>query len=414
MKILLGVVFPLLLLFPVAHAQDSLYLEPLLQEVINNNPAFHATQLNRQQQETKIRQSRSWDAPMVSVGFMDNPITSLNFPRDGMMRQYSLEQMIPFPGKLSAAEEASRASATSAQYTSEAYKRTLIAETKKQYAMLYAAQQRILVNQKNQELLQQMITAVQAKYSVGQAMQADVLRLQIELTKLENELSSLHQEERMAEGMINSLRSAPPTTALGKIPVLVLQPPPKSETELEQYALTERNELRAMKAEIEMSQADLSMSERERYPDFQLGVSYKELMAMPDSWELMFGISIPFAPWADGKYSGKIEERQLAVQQGKAQLNAMSNMILFDVYDTWNKAQASWDKVMRYENVVLPSSRQTLESLRGAYVTNKVDFLSLIDAFRMQQMYTMEYYMEVAQYLSARADLERAVGRDLH
>ncbi|MBW7887237.1 MAG: TolC family protein [Bacteroidetes bacterium] len=413
MKFLFGALCSLLSITAGAQSTDSLYLEPLLQEVISSNPALLAAQANHRREETKISQARSWNAPMVSVEFMDNPITSLNFPKNGMMRRYALEQMIPFPGKISSAETSAQASAASAHSSSEAYKRTLIAETKKQYAMLYSIQRRLSVNQENQTLLQQMISAVQAKYSVGQATQADVLRMQIELTKLENEFSSLQQEERMAEGMINALRSKPTGTPIGTIPVIALPPLPENETALEQDAMSKRNELHSMQAEIEMSRADVSMSQKEQYPDLQIGLAYKELAAMPDTWELMIGISIPFAPWASGKYSGKIEEQQLAVQQKEHEFADMRNMIRFDVYDKWSKAKASWEKLQRYETSVLPSTRQTFEALRSAYIANKADFLSLIDAVRMVQMYTMEYYEEAAQYLSYRADLERAAGTEL-
>jgi outer membrane protein, heavy metal efflux system len=396
-----------------SQSHNTIELDSLIHQALAYNPALQAAEFSLQSAQAKRTQSSAWNAPMVSVGFMDNPVSTLNFPKEGMMREYSLEQMIPFPGKISAAEDAALAEASMGRSSRDAYKRTLITTVKKQYAMLYSAQQRLIVNSENRDLLRQMISAAQSKYSVGQAMQADILRLQIELSKLENERSNLEQERRMTEGMLNTLRGIPPSTPLGTIAEILLLPPPDNVEALQTDAVAGRNELGAMKSDIMMKQADLAMSQRERWPDLVVGINYKEFTAMPDTWELMLGISIPFAPWTSSKYSGRIEENQLNIQSSESTLQEMINMVRFETYDAWSKTKASWEKLERYKNVVLPSSKQTLESLQSSYIANKVDFLSFIDSFRMLEMNTMEYYMEVAQYLSNRAELERAVGRDL-
>jgi outer membrane protein TolC len=131
---------------------------------------------------------------------------------------------------------------------------------------------------------------------------------------------------------------------------------------------------------------------------------------MPDSWEVMVGVSIPIAPWVSGKIGGKIEENEFKVQRSEALVSDMETMIRFEVFDAWIKAKAHWEQAERYRTNIIPNAQQTMDALLAAYQTNKADFLSLIDSFRMLQMYKMEYFMEVADYLMHRYDLERAVG----
>jgi cobalt-zinc-cadmium efflux system outer membrane protein len=160
----------------------------------------------------------------------------------------------------------------------------------------------------------------------------------------------------------------------------------------------------------EMTQHELTAARRERIPDLMLGGAYKSFAAMPSSWELMLGVSIPLAPWSSGKYSGKIEEREQRLQESQAMARETEIRIRFEVHDSWIKARVHWESAERYRTRILPDAEQALETLRSQYQTGRADFLSLLDAFRMLQMFRMEYYMEVADFLGHRAELERAVG----
>lgn len=391
---------------------DSLLLSSLIAEVKEANYKLKASRSSVQAANARISQATMWGAPQVSASFMDIPLTSAN-PLNNMEREYAITQMIPFPGKNSAFEGVAKANAEMRQNLLLADERTIVAETKKEYAMLYSAQRRIDVNRENQELVKQMIGSVRSKYSVGLASQADVLRLEIELSKLENERATLEQELRAAEGMINTLRAAPTSAPLAQIPDIHLSEFSFTKEHLLAQAAANRAELAAMKNDVAMNQAELSMSKLEWYPDIMVGGLYRERVgAMPDGWEAMVGVSIPIAPWVSGKIGGRIEENEYRLQRSEALVSDMETMIRFEVIDAYSKARSKWEQAERYRTSIIPNAQQTLESLMSAYQTGKADFLSLIDSFRMLQMYKMEYYMEIADYLMNRYDLERAIGAD--
>jgi cobalt-zinc-cadmium efflux system outer membrane protein len=408
-----NILIPLCLLSVLLNAQqtDSVSLASFINEALRANYKLKAARSTVQAARARIDQATMWEAPQVTVSLMDNPFTSLN-PLNGIEREYSITQMIPFPGKNSSAQSAARASAMFAEDLYGAEERTIITEVKKQYVMIYSAQRRIDVNLANQELLKQMIASVRSKYAVGLASQADILRLEIELSKLENQRATLEHDLHVPEAMLNTLRAVPTTTPIATLPEITLTTFSLNKDELAARAVAQRKELSAMKNEVEMHKAELAMAQRERFPDLMIGGLYKEKTGMPDTWELMLGISIPIAPWASGKIGGKIEENEYKLQRSEALVSDMETMVRFEVIDTWTKAKAHWEQAERYRTAIIPNAQQTLESLLSAYQTGKTDFLSLIDSFRMLQMYKMEYYMEVADYLMHRYDLERAIGAD--
>jgi outer membrane protein TolC len=321
--------------------------------------------------------------------------------------------MFPFPGKKALAGEVAQSGVRINASNTDVYQRNLIQSVKKEYVMLYAAQRRIEVNAESQSLVKQMIASAEARYGVAQASQADILKLQIELSKLMNERAALEHDLRVPIAMINTLRSMPVDAVIGRLAEIELDPYSFDLEQLTAKALNQRPELKTMQYEIDMNNSELAMWKKERLPDFMVGASYNQMPEITNTWEVMFGINISIAPWASGKYSGKIEESKQNIRRVEQSRMDMSNMVVFEVYDSWIKGKAHWEIADRLKRTMIPQAEQALQSLLIAYQTHQTDFLSLLDSFRMLNMYRMEYFMEIADHLMHVADLERAVGGEL-
>ena len=403
----------LLLMHHPVPAQQRVTLDTLVSQVLRANPGYRAMQEQVNSAQSRVKQATAWSDPQLSVEFMGTPISSANLFRDAMERKFSVQQMIPFPGKKFSAAQGAQASVGMAQNISASYQRDLVQRVKKEFVMLYAAQERIRVNEESQALVRQMISSVETRYSVAQASQADVLKLQLELEKLRNERASLEHDLKVPVAMINSMRSLRPEADIGLLEDVTLLPFTQNLDALTDRAIGNRPELKAMQFEREMNSAELAMWNRERLPDFMIGAAYVNVAEMTDTYELMLGINLPLAPWSSGKYTGKIEESEIAIRRTDHQIAEMKNMIRFEVYDAWIKAKAHWEIADRLQRSMIPQAEQTLHALLIAYQTHKADFLSLLDSYRMLNMYRMEFYMELADHSMHVADLERATGGSL-
>jgi outer membrane protein TolC len=401
------------LLASEASAQTIWSLDSLIAQALQNNPQLQAARTRIRSADTRISQAHAWDDPQVSLEFYATPVTSLNPLKDGMETDYSVQQMIPFPGKKSLMGDVAKSNVQMSEQSASALERQLIAQVKNAYAMLYSAQRRLDVNNENRRLLEQIIESARTRYSVGGGTQADILKAQVELAKLQNERSSLEQELRAAEAMMNALRSAPSATPIARVQDIVPLQIKETLEVLQNRALAHRPELLGMKYEVEMNRAELAVSERERLPDFMVRGTYKQMMEGTNLWAAMVGINVPVAPWASGKYSGRIEENELNIRASEQSLANMQNMVQFEVSDAWTKVQSRWEQIERYRSIILPQSEQTLQSTLASYQTGKTDFLSLLDSFRMLQMFRTEYYMIVGEYYISAASLEKAVGTNL-
>lgn len=389
-----------------------LNLDDLIVEALQNNPQLRAARNQTAAARTRVDQVTSWDAPQLGVEFFQSPIRSFPNPlKNQMEMDYYIQQMFPFPGKLSAMGDAAENNAGMYEQGYNALERKILRELKSAYYELYLVQRKIQINAENQDLMRRFVEIANKQYEVGMGKQPDILRAQTELSTLINAGLNLQKEKRAAEAMINTILSRPANGQLGYVPDIEVNIPQWTFEQLRPLALEARPELKAMNFNIGMNKAELSLSKREYFPDLMARVMYKDMaMTSNDFWSVMVGVSIPLSPWSSGKYTSKVQENELNVRRAEEDLSNMTNMALFELQDANVGVQTNQNLVLLYENTVIPQAEQTLESTIAAYQTGKTEFLMLIDAYRMVLMSKLDYYMAVMNYMTSQAALEQAVG----
>jgi len=402
---------------PFGRPQESkpLKLEDLIAEALQNNPQLRAARNQTAAARTKVNQVTSWEAPQAGVEFYQTPVRSFPNPlKDQMEVDYYIQQMFPFPGKLSAMGRTAENNANMMDQGYKALERKILRELKSAYYELYLVQRKIQINAENQDLMRRFVEIASKQYEVGMGKQQDILRAQTELSTLVNSGINLQREKQVAESMINTILSRPANAPLGYVPDIEGDVPRWTFEQLRSLALEARPELKAMSFNIEMNKADLSLSKREYYPDLMARVMYKDMaMTKNDFWSAMVGISIPLAPWSSGRYTFKVQENELNVRKAEEEYANMRNMTLFEVQDALVRVQTSQNLVLLYKNTVIPQADQTLQATLAAYQTGKTEFLMLIDAYRMVLMSKLDYHMSVMSYMTNQAALEQAVGMNI-
>jgi cobalt-zinc-cadmium efflux system outer membrane protein len=396
-------------------AEKPVNLDDLIVEALQNNPQLRAARSQTAAAKTRVNQVTSWDAPQLGVEFFQTPVQSFPNPlKDQMEMDYFVQQMFPFPGKLSAMGRAAEANSNMFEQGYNALERKILRDLKSAYYELYLIQHKIQINAENQDLMRRFVEISNKQYEVGMGKQPDILRAQTELSTLINDGLNLQKEKRAIEAMINTILSRPANAPLGYVPDIEINIPQWTFEQLRPLALEARPELKAMNFNIDMNKAELSLSKREYFPDLMIRVMYKDMaMTSKDFWSAMVGMSIPLSPWSGGKYTSKVQENELNVKRAEEDLSNMTNMTLFEVQDANVRVQTNQNLVLLYKNTVIPQAEQTLQSTIAAYQTGKTEFLMLIDAYRMVLMSKLDYYMSVMDYMASQAALEQAVGLDI-
>ena len=393
----------------VQHPGSSdMQLDALVREALRNNPELKAAGYNQEAMEARALQAGSLDDPELQ--YMREEVPGFRW-NEAMYSRVELMQRFRFPGKLSTEREIAEIEAEHAHHERMEKVNDVLATLRMAYFDLWFAQQSIALNRENTRLLRQFVTIAQTRYGVGEAPQQDVLKSYVELSRLDNQVVVLRQQELSARAMLAALLSRPSsdTLGIGVVPDEIV-PLPTLDT-LQYLALRFRPMLWHDSLSVEESGKMLSLAKKEFLPDFSLGLEY---VTTPVSdfrgWSVRAGMTLPFAPWTLTKANARLEEASVSITKAQETLKNSRNMVLSSVQDLYFKAQSLKRQLGNYTTVIVPQSQHALQASLMAYQTGRTDFLMLIDSYRMLVELSMEKLMLRMQFEQTIAEMKQAIG----
>src|SRR5260370_29461443 len=180
------------------HAGMEPSLREIEQEAEQKNPqiaaSFHGWQAARNVTkqasalpETQLSvQQFSVGSPRPFAGYSNSDFAYIGF---------GASQDIPYPGKRQLRGRVAEHEADSMGAQTDSVRRAVVGNLKMVYFRLAYIQQTLGVLQRSDALLTQVQEASEARYRVGQGNQQDVLKTQLQHTKILQEVAHHHQEE---------------------------------------------------------------------------------------------------------------------------------------------------------------------------------------------------------------------------
>lgn len=391
--------------------QQVLSLDEVIATALKDNPQLKAAQQKLKANQSRIKSAYGLPDPWVGLEYQNVPKGTTRF-QDADMKMYTISQEIPWPGKLSLRAKVSHSQAGLIEAEYKAKERDIIAQVKQAYYELYLNYKLIAINRENAELAKQIVKVAESKYTVGKASLAEVLKMQVEAAKLNNQLITLENKRQIAQARINTLLNRDVSTEIG-IPEYQEEKPFQYSLE-ELYTLTKINrpELLGATSAIKQSSLNLSLTRREYFPDFML--TYKQRFDtgdMANGWDGMFNVTVPLWFWQ--KQNNMVNEMQAEKEMVLADYKAMENMALLEVKQMYLKLDAAQRQIDLTKNSILPQAEQVLKVSQTGYAADKVEFLDLLDSQRMYLEAQQDYYMSLMDYQMAKAELEQIVGVDI-
>lgn len=364
-----------------------------------NNPEIKAAK--EKYEATKQRTS--------SFLYLMDPWLGIEF--EGNMRMYSLSQEVPFPTKLSTKSKLAKIGVlkTFEQYRKK--EQTIIRKIIHFYSRLFLVDKEVLAMGEEQRFLKQILKVAMRNYELNKTPQSDVLRTQVELAKIANELLASADEKSLIISELNFLLNRQDDYIFGTINELDIKDTIYEIEEL--YKLTKefRPELKLLRFRISETKTSLSLSKQEYLPDFMVKLQQKELDAKLTNRSIMFGITLPL--WFVGKQNNMVREMNAELKMAEAEYSAMENMALAQVKEKKIMVDKYKREVELYKNSIIPLVEATLKSSLKAYEVKQVDFMTLLDNEKILVESKLKYYQAQADLFSALAELEEAVGTNL-
>ena len=392
----------------------SLRLNELIEDALNKNPDVLAAKSKWEVFKERPSQAGALDDPMLGLGIVNVPVDTFSFRNEDMtMKEVSVTQRVPYPGKRGLRSEMAQKEAEAALSDYEEAKNKVSREMKMAYFDLFYAHRAMEVTERNREILKLLNQIAETRYSVGEGIHTDVLKAQVELAKMIDELIMLNQSKRTLKARINTLLHQPPFAPLGDPAEVMLEKFAADPEELVKAASQNRPLLQSMKRMVERNRAGLRLAEKDYYPDFDFKVAYGQRDDGPngrraDMVTAMVGINLPL--WYKSKQERKVAESQKDIQSAKDQLAAVTNEIRFMISDKLTEVERAEKQVELLKTGIIPLATLSLDSAMRTYRVNKVDFMTVLDSLMTLLKYEIQYYRLLTDSRKSIAEIETAVG----
>jgi len=400
----------------VAHAveqgaQPSLVLLDLIHEALARNPELVAARKQWEASSHRIAQARALEDPTLSVQWWNFP-ESFNLGQSGNTI-IGLSQKFPFPGKLALKAEVASRSAEMTEQALRARERDLIARVKRAYYDLFLAHKAIQIHHEQIDLLRQFVESAIAKFRTGKGSQVDVLKAQVELSMLHQQLPVLEQRHDTAQGTVNTLLNRDPRFPLGRPQEPREARFDKDLDELFQLAVNGRPELKAAALAIQRNEQSHALAQRQYYPDMNVAFQRFQNFQRDNGFGAVVAINLPFAFWTKPKYDAAVHETAAGVAAAQADLQTLENLTRFQIRDLLAQVRASWEVAVLYRTTVLPQAEESITAARAGYRTGRTSFLDLIEADRALRGFQLAYWRALVERESHLAEVEQVVGTEL-
>jgi outer membrane protein TolC len=259
-------------------------------------------------------------------------------------------------------------------------------------------------------LADQMVAAATTRYATNTGGQADVLRAQLEVARLDGERRALVAETRAAEAMLNTSLARAPDAAIPELDATVPDDGPPLATQVAGAALDRRPELRAGRAEISRSEAEVAVMQSMYTPMAMVRTGPSYTMSDGAGWMVMVGVSIPL--WR-GKLRAGVTEARAMVDMANADLEAMRRMVGGQAAVARERVVAAHERYVTLRDSIVPRAKEATAATLAAYAANQMALIGTLDAAQALWSAQRDLVMARAELGRAWARLGRATGEGM-
>lgn len=389
--------------------QDEIPLtaEKLAEWVLEANPSLVSARAAAEAAAYRIEPAGSLDDPVLS--YSTAPFTAGS---DRLNQKIDFSQRLPWPGTLRAREAVARHEADAVNSDVEALRLRVIAQAKSAYAEWRFIDEALDIHHATRELLDELITITQIRYTAGRALKQDVLQAEVERANLDNHELHLLSQQSTVLARINALLNRSPDTPLPKAAPIKLQPVIPDGGILEELAMTQHPELVGLAAHISANRSRVILAEKAFYPDFQVGVGYNSLWDDTDK-RTVVGVSIN-VPLNRSKRRAELSRAKAETHSAEWSLIDRRTGLLADIARARAEVIESQESVHLHEDKLVTLAQEYLAAALADYQSGTGGFLNVITA----QQRTLNSELALARarsdYARRLADLERVVGVTLN
>ena len=400
------------------HLPDD-QLRGLIDILLAENPRLVSAWARSESSFERVPQERSLPDPLLSYRyFPEAPETRVGPQEHGL----ELSQGVPWGGKRRLQAARAERTASGITWEVEDLERRLVADLKRAYFESAYLQEALRVNLEERELLRRFESIALTRYATGQGIQQSVVKVQTDISRLDDRETNLRQRLDIATRRVSELIGRP-ELALALQPIELSLPDVEYDRQdLEQFAIADHPRVHAVQHRVEADRIWAKRRKLESRPDFRFGLGYTTVgdrddlagTANPpddngqDILALTVGVNIPI--YRKRIRAGVAEARESERANGEL-LTAVRDRLRFEIQEALLQLESLGERGRLYLEVIIPQAEESLASAEAAYTTGRLSFPDLLDAERILFQSRLAYHRLAADLWVAMADLEQSTAR---
>ena len=355
-----------------------------------------------------VKTARSWSDPHVALGHFLRPIE----PRDGPQQQrFSVAQAIPWPSELDARSQVALAVAHAERWRYEERRADVVVRVIEAYLDCYYLERAFEITERSMQLVEYVEEVLRMRYRSGEQEHGDLMSVQVELGRMEDQISSLRDGRMPAASLLNVLIGRPYDAA-----VAALDTPVVAQLEIDSlrvWALRDSPHMQMLRAALGKAQGVLELSEKERYPDLTVGVDYvrtgeRAAASGRDPLVVMATVKLPI--WRD-KYRGREDAAISRYHAARSALLDGERGLLAELEGALFGRRESMRKMALYGGDLLAKAEQAFSVTQQSFTAGRSGFLELMSAQRTLLEFQLAHERASVERMRHEARIQRLAGR---
>jgi outer membrane protein TolC len=391
-------------------------LPQVIQQAQTHNPQVRATRYRWESAQHQILQNYYPADPQFSYLGSDSPHYPLGAQKG--LETFAFSQSFQFPGKgLLQGREANRA-AQIARLTYLAALRDVKAQAETGYYQLQLDEALIDLFTENVANLERVQKVTQIAYAANQVTQGDFINGQF---ALEADRETLRQQRVTVANdktTVNVLLNRSPDEPLEVDRNLNLATFETPLDEIIARAVTSRQEILETALTERNQDTALTLAKLEYAPDYTITIGYDHWLIQSfaptpnntKTWNFTIAWNVPIYFPAKNE---DIAKARNDLNASREDLDSIRVQTAGNVTSLYRQILRSRQTALLYRNTLIPLAHQAFEVMLIAYQNGKVDFITLISAFRQESDSRAAYLQAVNALLAGKVAIEQAAGGDL-
>lgn len=380
-------------------------LAGLVAEALARRPEITQARQKLAAERERVPQAGALPDPTLTAGIQNDGFTSIEIGRmETSYYSFMLTQALPFPGKLGLERDVQALAAEGGVSDVKRAELATEAEVRGAYVALLVARGDLALQGRLETLWREAERASKARYEVGQGSQADLLRAQLERTRLRQQRWALEAAERTTVQAINRLRGRDLDEPIATTFELERVTPPELPKldALARDAEARSPELAAARLATQRASRQSDLARRDLLPDFSISAGVMPRGSFPPMWTVSVGISLPV--YAGSKQLRAIDERSARADAERAGEEAVRQTLALRTRQRLSLLESALESVSLYRSGLLVQSEAAVDSAIAQYQVGKVPFAAVLEAINGLLADRSSYLAALARVLQLAID----------